>query len=345
MKRVRSPACRSFQSIAILVALILSTHAAAHHAFSGFDTDNLRSIEGEVTGIYWRNPHVMVMIERVLVNGDRETWEAEGGALNSIQRAGVNRDVVAIGDSVTLFGAISLREENSMAVYTMTLSDGSQIPLWPRRVSQLGMDVAVAPVSSVAREQAVREASGIFRVWSRAVGGSWEFFSPFTESANVARDAFDPVADNPALDCIPQGMPSIMGNPFPIEFIDMDDRIILRLELWDGVRTIYLSEDSASEAIPPSPLGYSVGRWEDGTLIVLTSRINDRYVDMVGTPQSDAMEVEERFTMNGTEDRLAYHAAMTDPATFTEPATLSGSWTWVPGEEVKPYECVPAIED
>ena len=74
-------------------------------------------------------------------------------------------------------------------------------------------------------------------------------------------------------------------------------------------------------------------------MIVETRRINDRYFDMVGTPQTDAIEVVERFALNQTQDRLDYHAVITDHATFTEPATLSGSWSWVPGEEVKPFEC------
>ena len=105
------------------------------------------------------------------------------------------------------------------------------------------------------------------------------------------------------------------------------------------MRTIHLSEDVTSEELHASPLGYSTGRWEDSTLIVETRRINDRYFDMVGTPQTDAIEVVERFTLNQTQDRLDYHAVITDPVTFTEPATLSGSWSWVPGEKVKPFEC------
>ena len=322
---------------AACLALIVSADALAHHAFTGYDTDNPQSMEGEVTAVFWRNPHIVVTIERVLENGEREIWEAEGGALNSLLRAGVGRDVVAVGDRVSLFGVLSRREQHHMAVYTMTASDGSQVPLWPRRAAQIGAEVGVALFSDAAQEEGARQARGIFRVWSR--DGSWSSHSQFTEAASTAREAFDPAEDNPALDCIPQGMPSIMSNPFPIEFVDARDRIILRLELWDGVRTIHLSEDVSSEELHPSPLGYSTGRWEDSTLIVETRRINDRYFDMVGTPQTDAIEVVERFALNQTQDRLDYHAVITDHATFTEPATLSGSWSWVPGEEVKPFEC------
>ena len=199
---------------AVWLALIVSVDAIAHHAFTGYDTDNLQSIDGVVTEVFWRNPHVELMIERILEDGRKETWEAEGGALNSLQRAGVGRKLVAVGD-----------------------------------------------------------------------------------------------------------------------------RIVLRLELWDGVRTIHLAEDAPAEGQPASPFGYSTGRWENNALIVVTARIDDRYFDMVGTPQSEALEVVERFELNDTVDRLDYHAEITDPATFFEPATVSGSWSWVPGEEVKPFEC------
>ena len=140
----------------------------------------------------------------------------------------MGRDAVAVGDRVSLFGALSRREPNCMAVYTMTASDGSQVPLWPRRAAQIGAEFGVALFSVAAQEQGARQARGIFRVWSR--DGGWSSHSQFTEAASAAREAFDPVEDNPALDCIPQGMPAIMDNPFPIEFLDAGDRIILRLE-------------------------------------------------------------------------------------------------------------------
>lgn len=325
-------------------ALLLSTQVVAHHAFTGYDTENLRTIEGEITEILWRNPHVSVTIERLLESGEREVWQARGEALNSVLRAGVERSDMAVGDHVALFGAVSLREPNSMAVYTMTVPSGRQLTLWPRRVVQLGLEVVDVPIAGVAREQSVLEARGIYRVWSRETGGTWETYAPVTDAAVAARTDFDSLTDDPALSCIPPGMPSIMDNPFPVEFVDAGDRILIRLEMWDRERTIYLSEESSRAGQPASPLGYSTGRWDGNTLIVTTTRINDRYFDWVGTPLTEEIEVVERFTLNNENDQLDYSAVITDPATFAEPATVRGSWYWVPGEVVKPYECAVGDE-
>jgi hypothetical protein len=40
-------------------------------------------------------------------------------------------------------------------------------------------------------------------------------------------------------------MPVVMDNPFPIEFTEGVDTIVLQLEIWDIVRTIYMSTESA----------------------------------------------------------------------------------------------------
>ncbi len=324
------------------LAVVLSFDAFAHHAFAGYDRDKLLTIEGQITRIFWRNPHVTITIERPLENGEREIWEAKGEALNSILRAGARRSDIAVGDQVSLFGAISRREENSMAVYTLTPSGGSQLILWPRRVVELGMQVPEASISSAKQLESQQVAQGIFRVWTRETGGVWESHAPLTRAARSARDSFDSLQDDPALQCIPPGMPSIMDNPFPVEFVDAGDNILLRLEMWDRVRTIQLTKDASSTGQRASPLGYSLGRWEGRTLIVETKSINDPFFDWAGTPQTEAIEIVEWFTLNDRKDKLDYRSVITDPATFTEPATLNGSWFWTPGEELKVYDCVLA---
>lgn len=325
------------------VALMISSAAAAHHATTvAYDTENLTSIEGEVTRVFWRNPHIVLTIERTLENGETETWEAESGSTNSLQRIGIGRDIVSVGDHVSLFGAVSRRGLPAMAAYTMTLADGTEVPLWPQRAAQIGRDVALAPISEVAQERGSREARGIFRVWSRT-GTGLESNLPFTEAAIAARETFDPLGDDPALQCIPPGMPAMMNNPYPIEFVDEGDRILLRLEEWDGVRTIHMSDAADPESQARSSYGYSVGRWEGNTLVVTTTRLNEPFFDDIGTPQSEDMEIVERFILNDSEDELQYRVVLTDPAIFTEPATQGGVWFWKPGEEIKPFEC--AIPD
>ena len=63
------------------------------------------------------------------------------------------------------------------------------------------------------------------------------------------------------------------------------------------------------------------------------------YFDDFGTPQSLAAEIVERFTPNSDYTRLDYVATVTDPATFTAPVSVETFWRYVPGEQIKPYNC------
>ena len=92
---------------------------------------------------------------------------------------------------------------------------------------------------------------GIFRVWSSAQGQG-----PFTERdldldqlTDAAREAlggYDRLTDNLAAgECAPKGMPAVIGNPYPREFIDQSDTILMRLEEDDTVRIIHMA--------PPAP--------------------------------------------------------------------------------------------
>tara|TARA_B100000029_G_scaffold469845_2_gene508123 strand:+ start:12044 stop:13012 length:969 start_codon:yes stop_codon:yes gene_type:complete len=317
----------------------MSGVAFSHHAVTvAYDTENLASIEGQVIDVFWRNPHIVLTIESISEIGNAETWEVESGSTNSLQRIGIGRDIVSIGDRVSLFGAISRRGLNSMAAYTMTLANGTEVPLWPQRAERIGREVQLVPISEVAQERGVLEARSIFRIWSR-IGTGLVSNLPFTTTAIEAREDFDPLSDDPALKCIPPGMPAMMNNPYPIEFVEDGDNILLRLEEWDGVRTINMGSNPSSENQPATTYGFSVGRWEGNALIVTTTRINEPFFDDIGTPQSENIEIVERFTLNENENELRYEVILHDETTFTEPATLSGVWFWKPGEEIKPFEC------
>jgi hypothetical protein len=154
------------------------------------------------------------------------------------------------------------------------------------------------------------------------------------------RDGFDPVSEKLIADCAPKGIPWIMGQPYPIELVEGDGIILLRIEEYDTVRTIYLDDESAFNT-PPSRLGNSVGRWLGEELHVLTRGIDWPFFDATGIPQSPAVEMAEIFRLSSDGSRLEYELTVTDPETFTEPVHLDKQWMWRPGEEVRPYECTP----
>ena len=162
---------------------------------------------------------------------------------------------------------------------------------------------------------------------------------PFNEIALAAQAAWNPLTDDPVLQCTPRGLPSLMNNPQPIEFIDRGNTILMRLEEWDGRRVIHMTVDEIPANLTPNRYGYSIGRWEDRTLVVESTGFSDPNFDDHGTPQSESARMEERFTLSDDETQLNYEVIHWDPLIFTEPARLTGLWKWTPGEEVKDYNC------
>ena len=131
-----------------------------------------------------------------------------------------------------------------------------------------------------------------------------------------------------------------MEQPYPMEFVERGQTILLRLEEYDTVRTIHLDGNAASAARPsPTPLGNSRGRWDGRTLVVTTTGVSWPHFNKTGIPQSDEVEMIERFTPREDGSRVDYTMTVRDAATFTEPVELTKSWLWLPDVVVEPYEC------
>ena len=334
--------------------LILPGAALAHHSLLTYDVDEIVEIEGEVTNVFWRNPHVQLTVRAVDDDGGERVWTVEGSPVNSMERAGIDQAVVSVGDYVSLAGHPSGLAEDELRLVLLTPAGGQTVLIDADSAAALGLvsedSLAVRTGEATAAISADDlDVDGIFRVWTNRdrhwmqdVRGWWAKSHPLTESAQASLDAWDPVTDDPAKQCIPAGMPEAMLMPFPIEFVDQGDIMVLNIEEWDNSRTIHLNADPDAEA-PPSRLGYSVGRWEDDTLIVETSRIDYPYFNDQGIPQSEALAMVERFTLSENGTKLDWTATVTDPETFTEPIIMPEfHWDWIPGQEIKPYNCVVA---
>ena len=139
--------------------------------------------------------------------------------------------------------------------------------------------------------------------------------------------------------CTPKGMPRLMSQPPPMEFIDHGDTILLRMEEYDTLRTIHMScrERSWHSATDAARL---FGRSRDGkTLVVETSRVNAPYLNPSGVPLGVGARFVERFTPTADGSRLDYRLTITDPDSLTEPAEFTRSWVSRPGEQVLPFNC------
>jgi len=342
--------------IVLTALLVLPTIALAHHSFFAiFDAGTVSEMEGEITRIQWRNPHVLLTMRATGADGQEELWELETNSVSVLRRTEITSDVVQVGDRVRVAGHPAKRDVNQLFLTNMLLSDGQEVlfsfespPRWPDQSNRLiGKDSNYW----FAEEGETSEPSrGIFRVWSHGtspmlfpetVDPNFDLNSyPLTDAAREAVASFNPL-DSPIANCRPKGMPTIMEQPYPMEIVDLGSEISLHTEEYDLERRIHMNGDTSPAGTPSSPLGYSVGRWEGNTLVVNTSGVNWGYFDTVGIPLSEEVELVERFTPSEDGSKLDYSITVTDPYTFTEPVVLEKYWLYVPGVQVEPYDCIP----
>ena len=76
--------------------------------------------------------------------------------------------------------------------------------------------------------------------------------------------------------CLPPGMPSMMGAAYGMEIMQGKDRITFFSEWMDAMRRVYLDARKPTQKIldDPTYAGYSTGRWEGDTLVVDTMALH-----------------------------------------------------------------------
>ncbi|MGI9259885.1 MAG: DUF6152 family protein [Gammaproteobacteria bacterium] len=324
----------------VFISLAFASTASSHHSQAEFDNTNTIEMTGEITAAYWRNPHVNFTFRA----DDGTQYEMETSAWNNLSRRGMPRDAVEAGDRVTVAVYRSTKRPNQLHVNNILREDGVELvfggagPSGARWSEQIlgGMGMGAGPLASASNADGPGD---LFQIWSVAGGRRVPLDRelPLTDAARAQQAAWNPITEDPLLQCIPPGMPPTMGNPYPMQFTEQDGNIVLHLEEFDNVRTIHMQPNEAENV--PGPLGYSLGRWEDGSLIIETSNIDYPYFNRVGVAQSTAVTTTERFTLNEDDRRLDYELTITDPSILTEPVTWSTYYVSGRGEVIRPYEC------
>jgi Family of unknown function (DUF6152) len=331
--------------IAILLAAVCLTPAAiAHHSRAEY-SENAIEIVGKLVGVLWRNPHPGFTVETTGADGTVKTWEVEGwSSLYTFDRAGIARERFATGDTVRVVGLPSGRRPGRMLATHILLADGTEAvlkrdadPYWGKS-AHLGGRERWETETRAALVDAAAENRGVFRVWSYpAPAYQTREHVPLTTAAQAARAQFDQV-ENYIMACGQKSMPGSMLTPNPYELIDHGDTITLRGYEGDVVRTIHMS-DAARPPATRERQGFSVGRWEnDHTLVIRTSEIAAPHLGFSGVPLGDDAVVEERYVLSDDQRRLDFKITVTDPKTFTEPATFEYYWLAL-GEAFGRYDC------
>ena len=115
---------------AFLMLAISATDIAlsAHHSFAAeYDRNKPVTLMGAVTRVEWTNPHVYFYIDVKEPAGIVATWAIEGGAPNTLYRAGWRKDSLKIGDVVTVHGFLARDGTKLANMSTVLLADGREV--------------------------------------------------------------------------------------------------------------------------------------------------------------------------------------------------------------------------
>ena len=185
---------------------------------------------------------------------------------------------------------------------------------------------------------------GMLAGTSVVVGGE----IPYRADALAAREVnqADWANLDPAAKCYMPGIPRQTYMPAPFQILQTDSEIFIAYEWGSNSRSIFMDRPGTSAPLP-SWMGYSLGRWEGGTLIVdVTSQMTDTWFDAAGNYHSGSLHVEERYRMID-ENHIEYQALITDPEVFTEPWTIRMPLYRRIEEDARllEYKCIEYAED
>lgn len=332
---------------AAVLLCAIPTWTLAHHGVGAqFDLSQTIELQGEIKRLIWRNPHVRFSVGVVDANGEESLWVAEGMSITSLREREITEALFDVGDRITLAGNPARGGKTELYATNVLLPNGREVlftgsaePRWRDLV--MG---ATGPGFETTGDSSAPEL-GLFRVWSVREPRLWRDFDfetyPLSDEARAEGEAYDRLTDAPGMgECAPPGMLNIVtANPYPRDFVDRGDTILMRLEHYDTVRTIHLTPLPPDREPPASPLGYSVGRWDNDTLVVTTTKISNGKFRL-GISLSEDVEIVERFTTSADGSRLDYRMTVIDPTVLLQPAEFETHWIYIAGTAVEPYECV-----
>lgn len=340
-------------TIVVSMLVLISASVFAHHGAvtSGFlyKADELVEIQGELTEVLWRNPHLRARVRVTDAQGDETIWELElGPTPREFENMGILPDDLL--GTVRAAGHVSKRDPHSLGVIYFLLP-GGQEHVQGRNREMRWSNVQlfdVTPEIDAAKAEADRQsAEGIYRMWGRRLGRPLDneiTSQALTKQGEQLAAAFDPLTDNAQLDCR-HGMPDTMFDPVPMEISKEGDHIRLHIAQYNIQRVIHMEAEPQHDERKKSPVGYSTGRWEGDELIVTTTDVDWPYYLNSGTPQSDQVEYTETFSMSDDGQTLSYSISINDPIVFAQPFTIERTREWTPGVEIEPFDCAADWQD
>ena len=347
-----------------LLLWIVSPAVPAHHSNAPhYDRERPITIEGIVEEFEFVNPHAFLHVRAQDEAGESVVWACEMQTANTLKRRGWTADRFTAGQAVTINGIAARRDPLGCSFSSGILADGTTIERFGAVVPPAGGDTEEAP-------QPVRVANDPGEVPRSAflAGGTPNLAGPWmrdrsraqlgpgsgsrrpgadrlTQAGLDAAEGYDERFDDPSFECSASSITRAWSEPgTPTDIEQYEDRVVIRHEYMDTVRTIRLAREHAASP-EPRPYGHSIGWYEGSTLAVDTVG----FAAGVLTPHpgilhSESLHVTERITVDSEELSLTVEWTAEDPEYFTE--SFAGTSYYMPSPyPVTTYGCTPQRSD
>jgi hypothetical protein len=165
--------------------------------------------------------------------------------------------------------------------------------------------------------------------------------TPWAAQIQAQRESRNHV-DDPYGYCLPPGTPRINFGGGPFRILQTAHITAFLYETLVGMtfRQAFTDGRALPEAMEPTWLGYSIGRWDGETFIVETAGFRDGgWLDTLkGRPHSDALRVTERFRRIDV-GHMELTITIDDPKAFLKPWTFTAPLTLLPDTELVEAFC------
>ena len=111
-------------------------------------------------------------------------------------------------------------------------------------------------------------------------GGEALFYEPRTG---------DPRHDEPRAFCMPSGFPSAFLGPYPVQFIQTPQHLVMSTEFMNVTRIIPLDGRPHKTDIEPTFYGEPVGRWEGDTLVIEAQQLQALVAGRLVLPEPEGV--------------------------------------------------------
>jgi hypothetical protein len=100
----------------------------AHHSFAAeYDSNQPVKVTGVVTRVDWTNPHIWFFLDVKDEQGKVTNWGFSGGPPGVLQRRGISKNVLKLGDTVVVEGFRARDGSNNASGGRVTFADGKSV--------------------------------------------------------------------------------------------------------------------------------------------------------------------------------------------------------------------------